>query len=138
MKEYFDYTIEKDSDPRYLVGQRVFAMVQKVKVKLGKKSLVNDPNKKKNTPFIVEGVPLKKNSIVFTYLEYWKELAVRHAIDSMHLEKNVFESTIGVLDLSTKKKDGLKSRMGMERLGIRPDVAEPPNSSGSECDNHCC
>jgi len=102
MKEYFDYTIEKDSDPHYLVGQRVFAMVQKVKVKLGKKSLVNDPNKKKNTPFIVEGVPLKKNSIVFTYLEYWKELAVRHAIDSMHLEKNVFENII-FLDLSSKK-----------------------------------
>jgi hypothetical protein len=33
-----------------------------------------------------------------------------HAIDCMHLEKNVFESTIGVLlDIKTKTKDGLKS-----------------------------
>jgi hypothetical protein len=33
-----------------------------------------------------------------------------HAINCMHLEKNVFKSTIGVLlDIKTKMKDGLKS-----------------------------
>jgi hypothetical protein len=33
-----------------------------------------------------------------------------HAINCMHLEKNAFESTIGVLlDIKTKTKDGLKS-----------------------------
>jgi hypothetical protein len=32
----------------------------------------------------------------------------------MHLEKNVFESSIGVLlDIKTKTKDGLKSRMDL-------------------------
>jgi len=37
-----------------------------------------------------------------------------HGIDCMHLEKNVFESTIGVvLDLKTKMKDGLKSWMDL-------------------------
>jgi hypothetical protein len=38
----------------------VFEVVQKVKIKHGKNSLKKDPNKKKNTPFIIEGVPFKK------------------------------------------------------------------------------
>jgi hypothetical protein len=40
----------------------------------------------------------------------------------MHLEKNVFESTIGFLDLSSKKKDSLKSRIDLVELGIRPEL----------------
>ena len=41
----------------------------------------------------------------------------------MHLEKNVFESTIGVLlDIKGKTKDGLKSRMDLVNQGIRPDL----------------
>ena len=41
----------------------------------------------------------------------------------MHLEKNVLESTIGVLlDIKTKTKDGLKSRMDLVNLGIRHDI----------------
>ena len=41
-------------------------------------------------------VPFKK-SIFFKYLSYWKTLDTPHAINCMHLENNVFESTIGVL-----------------------------------------
>jgi hypothetical protein len=38
----------------------------------------------------------------------------------MHLEKNVFESTIGVLlDIKTKTKDGLKSRLDLVNQNIR-------------------
>jgi hypothetical protein len=52
----------------------------------------------------------RKKRCFFKYLSYWKELDSPHAINCMHLEKNVFESTIGVLlDIKTKKKDGLKS-----------------------------
>jgi hypothetical protein len=41
----------------------------------------------------------------------------------MHLEKNVFESTIGVLpDISGKTKDGLKARTNLVNLGIRHDL----------------
>jgi hypothetical protein len=37
----------------------------------------------------------------------------------MHLEKNVFESTIGVLlDIKGKTKDGYKSRMDLVNQGI--------------------
>jgi hypothetical protein len=38
----------------------------------------------------------------------------------MHLEKNVFERTIGVLlDIKTKTKDGLKSQMNLVNQNIR-------------------
>ena len=41
----------------------------------------------------------------------------------MQLEKNIFESTIGVLlDIRTKMKDGLKSWMDLVNQGIRPKI----------------
>jgi hypothetical protein len=41
----------------------------------------------------------------------------------MHLEKNVFESMIGVLlDIKTKTKDGLKSRMDLVNQNIRTEI----------------
>jgi hypothetical protein len=50
-----------------------------------------------------------------------------HAIDCMHLEKNVFRSTIGVLlDIKTKMKDGLKSRMDLVNQCIRPEIQLTP------------
>jgi hypothetical protein len=36
-------------------------------------------------------VPFKKQSCFYKFLSYWKELDTPHAIDCMHLEKNVFE-----------------------------------------------
>jgi hypothetical protein len=41
----------------------------------------------------------------------------------MHLEKNDFESTIGVLlDIKTKTKDGLKSRMDLVNQNIKTKI----------------
>jgi hypothetical protein len=56
-------------------------------------------------------------------LSYWKELDTPHAVDCMHLEKNVFESTIEVLlDIKTKMKDGLKSRLDLVNQNIRTEI----------------
>jgi hypothetical protein len=41
--------------------------------------------------------PFKKQSIFFTYLPYWKEFEIGHAIDTMHVTKGVFESKISLL-----------------------------------------
>ena len=39
-----------------------------------------------------------------------------HAIDCMHLSRNVFESTARILlDMKTKTKDGLKSRQDLTK-----------------------
>uniref|UniRef100_K3YE81 Uncharacterized protein n=1 Tax=Setaria italica TaxID=4555 RepID=K3YE81_SETIT len=48
-----------------------------------------------------------------------RELAVRHAIDGMHLQKNVFDSTIRFLSLLGKAKDELKSCKDLVDFQIR-------------------
>ena len=45
--------------------------------------------KRDQTKEVPAAVPFKK-SIFFKYLSYWKTLNTPHAIDCMHLEKNVF------------------------------------------------
>jgi hypothetical protein len=62
---------------------------------------------------------LKKQSIFFRYLPYWKESEIGHAIDTMHVKKGVFESTIDLLlDIPGKMKDGLNARKNLQVLGI--------------------
>ena len=58
----------------------------------------------------------KKRSVFFE-LPYWKSLYVRHFLDVMHIEKNVFESVIGkLLNIKGKSKDGLKAREDMLKM----------------------
>jgi hypothetical protein len=48
--------------------------------------------------------PFKKQSIFYRYLPYWKEFKIDHAINTMHVEKSVFKSTIGLfLDFPSEK-----------------------------------
>ncbi|KAM0899069.1 hypothetical protein ACQ4PT_021549 [Festuca glaucescens] len=61
----------------------------------------------------------KKRSIFFQ-LEYWKFLLVRHNLDSMHIEKNVFDNVVNtLLDVDKRSKDNAKARMDMKRMKIR-------------------
>ena len=50
----------------------------------------------------------------------------------MHLEKNVFKSTIGILlEIKTKMKDGLKSRMDLVNQDIKSKIhLTPATQSG--------
>ena len=58
-----------------------------------------------------------------------------HAIDCMHLKKNVFESTIGVLlDIKTKTKDGLKSWMDLVNQDIRSEIHPTPATQSGKVD----
>ena len=53
----------------------------------------------------------------------------------MHLEKNVFESTIGVLlDIKTKTKDGLKSRLDLVNQDIRTEIHPTPAAQSGKVD----
>jgi hypothetical protein len=98
-------------------GKRVFNIVSKLKFVFRKKTKDEKPKKDvKPTP----GATFKKKSIFFEYLSYWPELDVRHAIDGMHVQKNVFESLIGtLLDMKGKIKEGLNSRIDMVQLDIK-------------------
>jgi hypothetical protein len=48
---------------------------------------------------------------------------VRHAIDVMHVEKNVCEALVGtLLDIPGKTKDTLNARMDLEEMKLRKDL----------------
>jgi hypothetical protein len=57
------------------------------------------------------------------YLPYWKEFEIGHAIDTMHVKKSVFKSTIDLLlDIPGKTKDGLSARKDLQVLEIREEL----------------
>ncbi|CAL9012578.1 unnamed protein product [Prunus brigantina] len=64
----------------------------------------------------------KKKSIFFD-LKYWKYLPVRHALDVMHIEKNVCDSIIGtLLEIPGKNKDGIAARLDLLNMGVKTDL----------------
>ncbi|KAI5313343.1 hypothetical protein L3X38_042517 [Prunus dulcis] len=64
----------------------------------------------------------KKKSIFFD-LEYWKYLPARHALDVMHIEKNVCDSIIGtLLEIPGKNKDGIAARLDLLNMGVKTDL----------------
>jgi hypothetical protein len=116
----FDGTIENEEAPKHRDGKFVFEMIKNINVVFGK--LVNGKKRKKN-----ENAPkdssFKKQSIFFTYLPYWKEFEIGHAINTMHVINGVFESTIGLLlDIPGKMKDGLNARKDLQVLKIREEL----------------
>ncbi|XP_073137040.1 uncharacterized protein [Henckelia pumila] len=94
----------------------------------GKKSSVKSKKRKKEKENNVEGSTeekdlgatdfrkcWKKKSIFFN-LTYWKHLHVRHYLDVMHIEKNVFESLINTLmNVKGKTKDNVAARLDIVR-----------------------
>ncbi|VVA41815.1 PREDICTED: transposon, partial [Prunus dulcis] len=63
-----------------------------------------------------------KKSIFFD-LEYWKYLSVRHALDVMHIEKNVCDSIIGtLLEIPGKNKNGIAARLDLLNMGVKTDL----------------
>ena len=96
-------------------------MVRNVKVIYGKKK--EDGKKRKRDKAPIEGVPFKKQSIFYKYLPYWADLEVPRAINGMHLKKNVFGNTIGLLlETSAKTKDTYKSRQDLVAMKIKKDL----------------
>jgi hypothetical protein len=148
MNMYFDNENEPQPDEpkKTSYGQKVFDMVQGINIEFGKKKkkAQDDGTKKKKKrkrdemeeeqPPVAK-VPFKKQSCFFKYLSYWKELDTPHAIDCMHLEKNVFESVIGVLlDMKNKTKDGLKSRQDLVNQNIRSEIHPRPAAQSGKVD----
>ncbi|CAL9001226.1 unnamed protein product [Prunus brigantina] len=52
---------------------------------------------------------------MFFELPYWSKLKLRHNLDVMHVEKNVFDTLVGtILDIEGKTKDTIKARLDLE------------------------
>jgi len=66
----------------------------------------------------------------FWELPYWKDLLLRHNIDVMHNEKNVFDNLFNtILNVKGKTKDDLNSRLDIENYCKRPELHMKPNDN---------
>jgi hypothetical protein len=85
--------------------------------------MTKDGKKRNRDKTPIDSVPFKKQSIFYKYLPYWADLEVHHAINGMHMKKNVFDNIIGLLiKISAKTKDILKSRQDLVAMKIREDI----------------
>ena len=110
-RKAFNGETEQGRAPPILTGDQIFEKVKDLDTQFGK-------------PFAHTLVKSgwKKRSVFFE-LPYWKSLYVRHFLDVMHIEKNVFESVIGtLLNIQGKSKDGLKARKDLIAMGIRTEL----------------
>jgi hypothetical protein len=104
-------------------------MVRTIQIIYGK--MTKDGKKRNRDKAPIEGVPFKKQSIFYKYLPYWTNLEVHHAIDGMHLKKNVFGNTIRLLlETSAKTKDTLQSRQDLIAMKIREDLHPMDKGNG--------
>jgi hypothetical protein len=102
-------------------------MIKNIKLVLRKP--VKGKRRKKNEKAPKDSL-FNKQSNFFKYLLYWKEFKISHNIDTMHVEKGVFESTISLLlDIAGKTNDGLNARKDFQALEIREELhpQERPN-----------
>src|SRR6185437_1925183 len=68
--------------------------------------------------------PMWKKKSIFWELPYWKVLDVRHAIDVMHLMKNLCDNLIAFLRVYGKTKETVEARQKLQRMEER-DVLHP-------------
>lgn len=60
-----------------------------------------------------------KNGSIFRDLSYWKSNMIRHNLDVMHIEKNVFDNIFNTLMcVPNRTKDHVKARHDLHDLGI--------------------
>lgn len=79
-------------------------------------------------PFYNIGHKWTKKSI-FWDLPYWRTHLLRHNLDVMHIEKNVFDAVFGTLmDLKGKTKDTVNARKDISEICDRENIAVDPNS----------
>ena len=112
-KKSFDGTRDERLPPKFLDGKEIYKKVSKLRVVLGKG--------KGSVPAPADSL-WKKNSL-FWRLPYWQDLIVRHALDGMHLTKNVTESTLGTLmAMKGKGKDSLETRQDLQDMNVRSEL----------------
>ncbi|XP_074369192.1 uncharacterized protein LOC141710524 [Apium graveolens] len=74
--------------------------------------------------FLEADDPLRRStSSPFFELPYWETLSLRHNIDIMHTEKNIFDNIFyTILDDGKKSKDNTKSRKDCKELSVHRDL----------------
>ncbi|XP_073222391.1 uncharacterized protein [Cicer arietinum] len=106
---------EKDGEPYIYTGQEILEVVSNF-------PKVTEIGWKKKLNGYGVGHNWKKRSI-FWDLPYWKDNLLRHNLDVMHIEKNVFDNIFNtVMNIKGKKKDNEKARKDLSLLCFRGDL----------------
>lgn len=130
----FDGTIELREPPVQPSSLQISEMTKGMMTVYGKLKKPNNKGKRKR-PMVEEGDDLteqedkhnvettfKKRSVFFQ-LKYWDTLQVRHNLDPMHIQKNVFENIVNtILNVDKRTKDNLNPRRDIKRMKIRKDL----------------
>ncbi|KAL9342279.1 hypothetical protein Peur_065604 [Populus x canadensis] len=105
-KDFFVGRIENDVAPPCLSGEELFDVVSEYgEIVFGLQS-----GKQKFPGFGLTHNWVKRS--IFWELPYWKTNLLRHNLNVMHIEKNVFENIFNtVMDVKGKTKDNIKARL---------------------------
>ncbi|XP_056685811.1 uncharacterized protein [Spinacia oleracea] len=113
LKKAFNGEQNFESCPKVFTSQEVFDKVKDIKITFGKLKKSKDAHPKQGY----------KKCSGFWRLPYWRFLFVRHSLNVMHIEKNVFDSLIGtLLNIDKKTKDGPKARDDLKKWNIRNEL----------------
>ncbi|GKE37691.1 hypothetical protein Tco_1461096 [Tanacetum coccineum] len=150
-KDRFDGTLEEEGPPTQLIGSDILKQVSDGRFKYGKSDnfskkrtsygeccstdthlhtmeATNEESAFEDTENVIEEDvdgehQLWKKKSVFFELPYWEYNLLRHNLDVMHIEKNVFDNVLGtLLNLDGKTKDNENSRKDLKKMGIRHEL----------------
>ncbi|WVZ02274.1 hypothetical protein V8G54_023080 [Vigna mungo] len=114
----FDGSTEEWNPPLKLSGSDIFRQVENINVTFGRGIHLDGRGKR----YREEVKQWKKRSIFFE-LPYWESNLLRHNLDFMHIEKNVFDNIMyTLLNEKPKSKDNLNARKDLKEMGIRQDL----------------
>jgi len=100
--------------PKILSGDQVWERVSKI-------PKVPESELKRSADYGEKHHWSKQN--IFWDLPYWKTNLIRHNLDVMHIEKNVFDNVFNtVMDIKEKTKDNVKARKDMSIICRRPEL----------------
>jgi len=105
-KDFFVGRVENDVAPSRLSGEELFDVVSEYgEIVFGLQS-----SKQNFLGFGLTHNWVKRS--IFWELPYWKTNLLRHNLDVIHIEKNVFENIFNtVMDVKGKTKDNIKARL---------------------------
>ncbi|KAH0734461.1 hypothetical protein KY285_010168 [Solanum tuberosum] len=132
MRCRFDGNVEERTSPKKLSGSDIFQQVKDIHVTFGRPTELNrkrERNKQRNDG--ERGTQQWRKKSIFFDLSYWESNLLRHNLNVMHIEKNVFDNIIySLLNDKEKSKDHIKARKDLQDMGIRRDLW--PDENG-EC-----
>ncbi|XP_065874236.1 uncharacterized protein [Euphorbia lathyris] len=114
--------VERRCPPPIKSGQQIFCEIQE----LGLLRVTDPDSENVNKQISNRNCGWKKRSI-FWDLPYWKTNLIRHNLDVMHIEKNVFENVFNtVMNIDSKTKDNGKAREDIGLFCNRPELLKNP------------